>query len=140
MIGWLTSKLGLYLIGGAAILAVLGTVWWKIDSYIEAHDELVSAYDRQALELNQAAEVNRNNVTEIAHIKAEHSQTLAQLNGQLDSEATTMTELEMQLARLRSLEPEVRIETVTSSTECAPTYDVHPALADPFGMRVEPSG
>lgn len=132
---WLLSKTGLYVVGGGVILLLCGVGYWKVSDYMSAHAALEEAYERQALELDQAVEVNRRNVDEIAHIKAEHSQTLAQLQGQLDNEAATMNDMEEQIARLRRLaarEPEVR--RVEIPGECpAPDSVITSVLADPFG-------
>jgi hypothetical protein len=137
---WLLSKAGAYVIGGAVLLSIVGGVYWKVTSYIEDHKALEAAYDRQQLELNQAVEVNRHNADEIAHIKAEHAATLAQLQGQLDSEALTLTTMEDQLTRLRSLaarEPEVRFV----EGECPePDSVITAVLADPFGLPIDSNG
>lgn len=125
------------------VLGLLVTAWYKISNYIDEHEALEAAYDRQALELDQAVEVNVHNIDELARIQSNHEQTLFQLQGQLDSEATTMISMEDQIARLRSLasaEPEIRY--VTANGESCPDPDsvVSSVLADPFGMPVQPPG
>jgi hypothetical protein len=135
------SKAGLYVICGSVILMLLGGAYWKVTSYMNEHAALVEAYERQALELNQAVEVNRHNLDQIAHIKAEHQATLAQLQGQLDSEATHTSAMEDQIARLQVLaarEPE--ISNVEIPGECPkPDTVVTAVLADPFGLP-DPEG
>ena len=142
MIAWLMSKTGLYVVGGAVALAIVGGVYWKVTSYIEEHEALEAAYERQQLELNQAIEVNRNNEAELARIQAEHETTLAQLQGQLDSEALTLSDMESQIERLHALAnqpPEVRY--VTETGQCPdPITVVSAVLADPFGVPIEPEG
>lgn len=136
MIAWLLSKNSLFIAGGLLFGVLVGGAYLKITSYIDDHNELVDAYERQALELNQAVEVNQHNVEQIAHIKAEHAATLSQLQGQLDSEATTMTNMEDQISRLRLLaarEPEIR--HVEINGQCPkPDSVVTTVLADPFGL------
>lgn len=137
MIAWLMSKTGLYVVSGAMALAVVGGVYWKVTSYIDAHEELEAAYERQQLELNQAIEVNRNNEVELARIQSDHQTTLDQLHGQLTSEIGTSQQLEFRLSRLQELAdqpPEIRYVTEAGETCPDPITVVSPVLADPFGV------
>lgn len=138
---WLLSKTGVYILGGVLSLAVIGGVYFKITSYIDDHNELVDAYERQQLELNQAVEVNQHNVDQLAHLQAEHAFALTQLQGQLDSEATHTAQVEDQLSRLRVLaarEPEIRHVEIPG--QCPkPDSVVTAVLADPFGLP-DPQG
>lgn len=132
------GSLGVWVLLASLILAVGGGVFLKVRSYINEHEALEVAYQHQQLELNQAIDVNKHNIDEMARIQVEHEQTVAVLQGQMDSEATTRSDLEIQIERLRELalqEPEIIHVTNSGETCPDPVTVVSRVLSNPFGVR-----
>lgn len=140
MIGWLAKftpggTLGLYAIFGLISVVSIGGVYWKVNSYIKNHNELVEAYDRQRMELNQALQVNLHNIDKIEQIQIEAQHTVVQLESQRNLEIQNRQTVETQLERIQRLmrETESEVVYVESTESCPPQYGVHPVLANPFG-------
>jgi len=132
------GSLGVWVLLASLILAATGGVFLKVRSYMNEHEALEAAYQRQQIELNQAIDVNKHNVDEMARIQTEHDITIGLLQGQMDSEATTRSDLEIQIERLRVLalqEPEIRDVTISGETCPVPINVVSRVLSNPFGVQ-----